>query len=89
MTTKEIIKQVAGAGMTISFMMCYVPQIIRIIKFESSTDVSPLMIFLGLSGYTFGLLYMSCTAFGIWWFLNYTTGIFTSLVLLYFWYKHK
>jgi len=86
---KEIIKQFAGAGMVISFMLCYVPQIMRILKHKRSKDVSPGMIFLAISGYLFGLLYMACTAFGIWWFLNYTSGIATSLVLLYYWYKHK
>ncbi len=86
---KEIIKQIAGAAMVISFMLCYVPQIHKIIKTKSATDISPLMILFGISGYVFGLIYMMSTEFGIWWFLNYTTGIVTSCFLLYYWYKHK
>jgi uncharacterized protein with PQ loop repeat len=86
---KELIKQFAGAAMVISFMLCYVPQIHKIIKTKSSSDISPLMILLGVSGYIFGLIYMMCSGFGIWWFLNYTSGLVTSAFLLYFWYKHK
>jgi len=86
---KEVIREVSGAVMTLAFMSCYLPQIIKIIKTESSTDVSPLMIILGLVGYIFGMIYMFTNVFGIWWFLNYSTGIVTSLILLYFWYKHK
>jgi len=86
---KEVIREVSGAVMTLAFMSCYLPQIIKIIKTESSTDVSPLMIILGLVGYIFGMIYMLTNVFGIWWFLNYSTGIVTSLILLYFWYKHK
>ena len=86
---KEVIKEVSGAIMTISFMLCYLPQIIRIAKTESSTDVSPWMIILGLSGYIFGMIYMFTNIFGIWWFLNYFTGIVSSFILLYFWHKHK
>jgi uncharacterized protein with PQ loop repeat len=86
---KEFIKEFSGAAMVVSFMLCYVPQIMKIIKHESSKDVSTMMIWLGISGYTFGLIYMMCTGFGIWWFLNYTSGLVTSAVLLYYWYKHK
>jgi len=86
---KTFIKEFSGAAMVLSFMLCYVPQILKIIKHESSKDISPIMIFLGISGYTFGLIYMLCTGFGIWWFLNYVSGIITSAVLLFYWYKHK
>ena len=55
---KEVIREVSGAVMTLAFMSCYLPQIIKIIKTESSTDVSPLMIILGLVGYIFGMIYM-------------------------------
>ena len=89
MHIKEVIKEVSGAIMTLSFMSCYIPQIIKIIKTQSSTDISLLMIILGLSGYIFGMIYMYTNVFGIWWFLNYATGIFSSAALLYYWYKHR
>lgn len=86
---KEIIREISGALMTVSFMCCYLPQIIKIIRTESSTDLSPWMIILGLSGYIFGTIYMFTNVFGLWWFMNYLTGIVCSTILLYYWYKHK
>jgi len=89
MLIKPIIKDLSGAIMAISFMLCYLPQILKIIKTQSSSDISPTMIFLGLSGYIFGMIYMFLNVFGTWWFLNYLTGIISSLFLLYYWYKHR
>ena len=89
MICKNVIRDISGAVMALSFMMCYVPQIIKIIKTKSSSDISPAMIFLGLSGYIFGMIYMSLNVFGTWWLLNYLTGIISSLVLLYYWYVHR
>ena len=86
---KEILKQASGMIMMFSFMLCYLPQIIKIYKTESSKDVSVTMIVLGLVGYIFGMVYMFCNEFGIWWFLNYFSGIVSSLFLFYFWYKHR
>lgn len=89
MVVKAIARDVSGAIMAISFMLCYLPQILKIIKTRSSVDVSPTMIFLGLSGYIFGMIYMFLNVFGTWWFLNYMTGIISSLFLLYYWYRHR
>jgi len=89
MVFKSIIRDLSGAIMAISFMLCYLPQILKIIKTQSSSDISPTMIFLGLSGYIFGMIYMFLNVFGTWWFLNYLTGIISSLFLLYYWYKHR
>jgi hypothetical protein len=47
------------------------------------------MIFLGISGYVFGTLYMFLTQFGIWWFLNYATGMVTSICLLTYYVRHR
>jgi uncharacterized protein with PQ loop repeat len=75
--------------MTFAFMFCYLPQIIKIYKTESSKDISPTMIILGLVGYVSGLVYMYSNSFGLWWFLNYLSGIVSSGFLFYYWYKHK
>lgn len=83
------IKETAGLFMMMSFMLCLVPQIIKIVKTKSANDLSPYMIVLSMSGYLFGLIYMFLTGFGLWWFLNYTTGMVTASVLLYFWYIYK
>jgi uncharacterized protein with PQ loop repeat len=89
MTLREIIRDFSGFIMTAAFMSCYIPQILKIVRTKSSTDVSPGMIYLGLIGYIFGMIYMLTNVFGIWWFLNYFTGIISSSFLLYYWYKHK
>ena len=89
MEYKCIVRDISGAIMAISFMLCYLPQILKIIRTQSSTDISPAMIFLGLSGYVFGMIYMFLNVFGIWWFLNYLTGLISSAFLLYYWYKHR
>jgi uncharacterized protein with PQ loop repeat len=89
MIIKSVIRDISGAIMAISFMLCYLPQILKIIKTRSSADISPTMIFLGLSGYIFGMVYMFLNVFGTWWFLNYTTGIISSSFLLYYWYRHR
>jgi uncharacterized protein with PQ loop repeat len=86
---KEVLREIAGIGMALSFMLCFVPQIYKIIKTKSSHDLSPYMIALSLSGYTLGLVYMYLNIYGLWWFMNYTTGIISSGFLFYFWAKYK
>ena len=89
MDYKCIARDVSGAIMAIAFMLCYLPQILKIVRTQSSTDVSPAMIILGLVGYIFGMIYMFLNVFGLWWFLNYLTGLVSSSFLLYYWYKHR
>jgi uncharacterized protein with PQ loop repeat len=89
MLIKNLIKEVSGLLMAVSFMSCYLPQILKIWKTKSSSDISPLMIYFGLLGYIFGLIYMFTNVWGLWWFANYFSGIITSIALLYFYYRHK
>lgn len=89
MDIKSLARDVSGAVMAIAFMSCYVPQISKIIKTRSSADISPLMIIFGLIGYIFGMIYMFLNVFGLWWFFNYASGIITSSVLFYYWFKHR
>ena len=89
MLGREIIRDISGFIMMIAFMSCYIPQIIKIIRTESSSDLSSSMIILGLVGYIFGMIYMFSNIFGIWWFLNYVTGIVSSSILFYYWWKHR
>ena len=89
MVIKTLIRDISGMIMALSFMSCYLPQIIRIIKTKSSSDISPTMIVLGLIGYITGLIYMYTNVFGLWWFCNYVTGIISSAILFYYWFKHR
>jgi|TARA_R100000278_G_scaffold118982_1_gene100051 uncharacterized protein with PQ loop repeat len=77
-----------GALMVLSFICCYIPQIIKMIKNKSSKDVSLLMIALTALGYSSGMVYMFCTEFGIWWFLNYGIGLIMCVILTFCWFKY-
>ena len=71
-----------GALMVLSFICCYIPQIIKMIKNKSSKDVSLLMIALTALGYSSGMVYMFCTE------LNYGIGLIMCVILTYCWFKY-
>lgn len=75
--------------MTLAFMFCYVPQIIKIFQNKSSKDVSLMLIVMSIIGYISGLFYMFLTTFGLWWFLNYCVGLIMCSILVYAWFKFK
>jgi uncharacterized protein with PQ loop repeat len=76
-------------AMTLCFMVCYIPQILKLIKTKSSKDVSFLMIFLSFIGYIFGMLYMFINGFALWFFINYFSGLISSSILIYLWFKYR
>lgn len=86
---QEIIKEIAGIVMMLCFMLCYIPQIIKIFKNKSSRDVSLMLILMSIGGYIAGMVYMFLGTFGLWWFLNYCTGLIMCSILGYAWFKYK
>ena len=86
---KELIREIAGMVMTFAFMLCYIPQIIKIFKNRSSHDVSLMLILMSIIGYISGMIYMFLGTFGIWWFLNYCVGLIMCLILVYAWCKYN
>jgi uncharacterized protein with PQ loop repeat len=78
-----------GILMMLSFMLCYIPQIVKIYKNKSSEDVSLMLILMSIVGYISGMIYMFLTAFGLWWFLNYCVGLIMCSILVYAWFKFK
>jgi uncharacterized protein with PQ loop repeat len=86
---KTYIAEIFGIIMTLAFMFCYVPQIIKIYKNKSSEDVSLMLILMSIVGYTSGMVYMFLTAFGLWWFLNYCVGLIMCSILVYAWFKFR
>lgn len=84
---KNIIAEVFGILMMLFFMLCYIPQIIKIFKNKSSKDVSLMLILMSIGGYISGMVYMFLTTFGLWWFLNYTVGLVMCSILVYAWFK--
>jgi uncharacterized protein with PQ loop repeat len=85
----EIIREIAGALMVFCFMFCYIPQIVKIYKNKSSRDVSLMLILMSIGGYISGLVYMTLNGFGLWWFLNYCTGLVMCGILVHAWFKYK
>ena len=86
---QEIIKEIAGIAMMLCFMLCYIPQIVKIFKNKSSRDVSLMLIVMSIGGYISGMVYMFLGTFGLWWFLNYCTGLIMCSTLGYAWFKYK
>jgi uncharacterized protein with PQ loop repeat len=78
-----------GILMMLSFMLCYIPQIVKIYKNKSSEDVSLMLILMSIVGYISGMIYMFMTRFGLWWFLNYCVGLIMCSILVYAWFKFK
>lgn len=86
---KEIVREISGIIMTVCFMLCYVPQIMKIFKNRSSKDVSLGLITMSICGYVAGMIYLFTGTFGVWWLLNYLNGIIMCLILIYAWCKYK
>jgi uncharacterized protein with PQ loop repeat len=86
---KENLAQIFGIIMTISFMFCYVPQIVTIYKNKFSRGLSLGLILMSICGYISGMVYMFLTQFGIWWFANYSVGLIMCIVLVYAWFKFR
>ena len=78
-----------GIIMTLSFMLCYVPQIIKIYKSRSSEGLSLTLVVMCIVGYISGICYMFLTKFGLWWFINYSVGLTMCIILIITWFKFK
>jgi uncharacterized protein with PQ loop repeat len=86
---KIYITELFGIIMMLSFMLCYIPQIVKIYKNKSSEDVSLMLILMSIIGYISGMIYMFLTSFGLWWFLNYCVGLIMCSILVYAWFKFR
>lgn len=86
---QEIIKEIAGIVMTLSFMFCYLPQIIKIYKTKSSKGLSLMLVIMCIVGYASGMVYLFLGTFGLWWFMNYCVGLVMCTILVYAWFKYN
>ena len=86
---KNTLKEIAGMLMTFCFMFCYIPQIVKIIRNKSSRDVSLALVVMSLCGYISGMVYLFLSSFGIWWFVNYCTGLVMCSILIWAWFKYR
>lgn len=70
-------------------MFCYIPQIVKIIKNKSSYDVSLMLVLMSMGGYIAGMVYLFTGTFGIWWLMNYCTGLIMCSILIWAWFKYR
>lgn len=85
----NLVKEIAGIAMTLCFMFCYIPQILKIYKNKSSRDVSLMLVLMSMGGYISGMVYLFLGDFGLWWFMNYCTGIVMCTILIWAWFKYR
>lgn len=85
----DLLREASGILMMVFFILCYIPQIIKIYRNKSSKDVSLMLILMSIGGYICGMVYMFLTTFGIWWFLNYLAGLTSCIVLTVAWFKYR
>ncbi len=74
-----------GSLMSISFALCFAPQIYTMYKNKSSKDVSLGMVILQICGNIGGLGLAISTNGNIWLYINYGFGLMMALGLLFFW----
>tara|TARA_B110001454_G_C12623790_1_gene393959 strand:+ start:235 stop:564 length:330 start_codon:yes stop_codon:yes gene_type:complete len=74
-----------GSLMSISFALCFAPQIYTMYKNKSSRDVSLGMIILQICGNIGGLGLAISTNGNGWLYINYGFGLIMALGLLFFW----
>tara|TARA_R110000787_G_scaffold170640_5_gene283404 strand:- start:107 stop:436 length:330 start_codon:yes stop_codon:yes gene_type:complete len=74
-----------GSLMSISFALCFAPQIYTMYKNKSSRDVSLGMVILQICGNIGGLGLAVSTNGNGWLYINYGAGLIMALGLLFFW----
>jgi uncharacterized protein with PQ loop repeat len=81
----ELLAMIFGAMMSLSFALCFAPQIFRMYKNKSSKDVSLGMIFLQVCGNVGGLGLAFTSQGNIWLFINYGIGLVMASCLMVIW----
>ena len=81
----ELLAMIFGAMMSLSFALCFAPQIFRMYKNKSSKDVSLGMIFLQVCGNVGGLGLAFTSQGNIWLFINYGIGLVMASCLMLIW----
>ncbi len=78
-----------GSLMSISFALCFAPQVFKMYQNKSSRDVSFGMCLLQILGNVGGLGLAFTQTSDIWFKINYGFGLTMSLALTYFWWKYR
>ena len=76
-----------GAVLTVSFSGAYIPQIIKMIRYRSSKDVSLIMLIINAIGYWCGLGYVLLKGVDAMWLtLNYSLGFVMTFLCIFVWF---
>ena len=79
-----------GAILTVSFSGAYIPQIIKMIRYRSSKDVSLIMLIINAIGYWCGLGYVLLKGVDAMWLtLNYSLGFVMTFLCIFVWLIYK
>tara|TARA_Y100000310_G_scaffold58440_1_gene53745 strand:- start:1614 stop:1889 length:276 start_codon:yes stop_codon:yes gene_type:complete len=79
-----------GAILTVSFSGAYIPQIIKMVRYRSSKDVSLIMLIINAIGYWCGLGYVVLKGVdAIWLTLNYSLGFVMTFLCIFVWFIYK
>ena len=79
-----------GAILTVSFSGAYIPQIIKMIRYRSSKDVSLIMLIINAIGYWCGLGYVLLKGVDAMWLtLNYSLGFVMTFLCIFVWFIYK
>ena len=75
-----------GIILSMSFSVAYIPQIVKMIKRKSSSDVSLIMLLINGLGYYCGLAYVLMKELNAFWlFFNYSAGFIMTFVCVFVW----
>ncbi len=76
--------------MQLSFSGAYIPQIIKMIRYRSSKDVSLIMLIINAIGYCCGLGYVLIQGVDAMWLtLNYSLGFVMTFLCIFVWFIYK
>ena len=79
-----------GAILTVSFSGAYIPQIVKMIRYRSSKDVSLIMLIINAVGYWCGLGYVLLKGVDAMWLtLNYSLGFVMTFLCIFVWFIYK
>ena len=86
----NIMEEFFGITLSVSFSVAYIPQIIKMIRRKSSSDVSLIMLAINGLGYYCGLGYVLTKKIDAFWLcFNYTSGLIMTFLCIIIWTVYK
>ena len=80
---------VFGILMTVCFITCYIPQMIKIVKTKSVKDISPMMYVIATLGNLFAILYGVGGEIKPWLVIESFVCLILTCLVLGLWYKYE